>query len=134
MAPLSAVLGISQMQQLELFVKKRIRMAKAYTKFLRERGITCPSVPEDGTNVFYRYLISTRANIPKLIQRMSAGGIEFGRGVYPPLHYWTGTSSDQFPGASKCARTILSIPLYPSMIGREKDSVLSAVARVLGAD
>ncbi len=119
MSGLQAALGLSQWRQLPKFIARRVALAQRYTERFRRIGIDCPDVPKDGSNVFYRYMISAPGRVMELIPRLSERGIELGRGVYPPLHVLLGLESQRFPGAMKCIEQLISVPLYPSL--RETD-------------
>lgn len=125
MSGLQAALGLSQWRQLPKFIERRVSLAQRYTELFRRIGVECPDVPQDGSNVFYRYMISVPGRVLELIARLSEKGIELGRGVYPPLHVLLGLDSSRFPGAMRCIEQLISVPLYPAL--READ-----VAHLLG--
>jgi dTDP-4-amino-4,6-dideoxygalactose transaminase len=50
-----------------------------------------------------------------LLEDLLRLGIQAGRGVYPPLHQLLDLSDNEFPHTSACARTLVSVPLYPSL-------------------
>jgi perosamine synthetase len=131
MSGLQATLALSQWKQLPQFIKRRLQLARTYTKTFEELGIACSSVPRDGSNVFYRYLISAPGRVNDLLDALARDGIELGRGVFPPLHLLLGLPNKKFPGAMQCAGSILSIPLYPSLTDADSDHLLERVGNHL---
>ena len=131
MSGLQATLALSQWKQLPRFIKRRLQLARRYSETFAELGISCPSVPRDGSNVFYRYLISVPGSVNRLIDAMAREDVELGRGVFPPLHLLLGLPDKKFPGAMKCAGSIISVPLYPSLTDAAATCMLDSVARHL---
>jgi len=131
MSGLQAALGLSQWRQLPKFIAQRLRLARRYTRALRRIGVQCPEVPRDGSNVFYRYMVSVPGRVTELIARLAERGIELGRGVYPPLHVLLGLPSACFPGARSCVEQLISVPLYPSLKSEEADYLLLAMEEEL---
>ncbi len=115
MSGLQAALGLSQWTQLPEFIERRIVLARRYTQAFQQWGMLCPDVPTDGSNVFYRYMIPVPGDVPELIARLAAKGIELGRGVFPPLHVLLGLPDKNFPGAMQCVNSLISVPLYPAL-------------------
>jgi perosamine synthetase len=131
MSGLQATLALSQWKQLPRFIKRRLQLARRYSETFAKLGISCPSVPEDGSNVFYRYLISVPGKVNRLIDAMAREDVELGRGVFPPLHLLLGLSDKQFSGAMECAGSIISVPLYPSLSDAAATRLLDSVGRHL---
>jgi dTDP-4-amino-4,6-dideoxygalactose transaminase len=52
------------------------------------------------------------------------------RGVDTLLHREAGLDRAAFPGAEACFATTVSIPIYPSLSGSERDRVLAAARAV----
>lgn len=131
MSGLQATLALSQWKQLPRFIKRRLELARRYTETFEKLGISCPSVPKDGSNVFYRYLISVPGRVNSLIHAMAREGMELGRGVFPPLHLLLGLQNKQFSGAMQCAGSIISVPLYPTLTDADATRLLDRVGRHL---
>jgi len=123
MTSMQAALGNSQLSQFDLFLERRLALATRYTNRFELAGIDCPEVPGDGSNVFFRYLIAAPGRVERTLRSLSERGIEGGRGVYPPLHMLLGLGGDGFPGAARCAATLLSVPVHPSITDDEADYV-----------
>ncbi len=131
MSGLAAALARSQWRQLSSFIARRIELAAQYTYFFSQAGVECPTVPVDGSNVFYRYLIAVPGRVTELIERSASQGIELGRGVYPPLHVLLGLDAASFPGAAHCVERLISIPLYPALEAGDVARLLAAMKEAL---
>lgn len=122
-----AALGISQLRQLDGFIVRRQQLARRYTEAFEAAGIPCPTVPEDRSNVFFRYLIQVRPSVTAQIERLRATHIQAGRGVYPPLHYLLDLPDTDFPGATGCVNTLLSVPIHPSLTDADAAYILASL-------
>jgi perosamine synthetase len=131
MSGLQATLALSQWKQIPRFIKRRLQLAGRYSETFAKLGISCPSVPKDGSNVFYRYLISVPGRVNRLIDAMAKEDVELGRGVFPPLHLLLGLPDKQFSGAMECVGSIISVPLYPSLSDAAATRMLDSVGRHL---
>lgn len=127
MSALQAALGMSQLGQLESFIARRRQLARRYTVTFREAGIICPNVPDDDSNVFFRYLIRVQRPVVPVIERLRTLQIQAGRGVYPPLHGLLDLPDADFPGAMDCVRSLLSVPLHPGLTDADVERLLPAV-------
>ncbi len=128
----AAALGRSQLAKLPAFIARRRELAARYTARLgRIAGLRVPAV-DDRPNVFHRYLVAREgADVIDLIRQFADAGIEVGRGVYPPLHRYLGLPNDDFPGAERAIRTLLSIPIYPALSDKQVERLLQVSEEVL---
>lgn len=127
MAPLAAVLGVSQLRRLPSMVSRRREIAGRYTERFTQHGIVCPDAGTPG--VFFRYLIDV-ADPAAAVSRLAELGVIAGRGVNPLLHRLFGLGDDGFPGACSANGRLLSVPCYPSLDDVSVARVYNAVARV----
>jgi dTDP-4-amino-4,6-dideoxygalactose transaminase len=97
------------------FVQRRRALAHLYTERFAKAGVTCPEPEECPDNVFFRYLIDGARPCVPLLEDLLRVGIQAGRGVDPPLHQLLDLDDNEFPNTSACARTLVSVPLYPSL-------------------
>lgn len=132
MSELQAALGNSQLAQLDEFVDRRRSVARRYTNAFRGVSIECPDVPEELSNVFFRYLVATDLPVVEALNGLRAQEIEAGRGVFPPIHVLTGAADEAFPGATWCTDRLVSVPVHPSLDDEEVDMVERAVLLALG--
>jgi len=128
MTDLQAALGISQLESLPLFLKKRKDIALQYFRWLRKLPMVLPIQPRDRNHIFYRYVVQIEGNLNRYIELLQKEGVFCERPVYRPLHHYLGL--DNFPETDKVWNTALSIPIYPSLKEPEVQRVIEAVKNV----
>lgn len=133
MSELQAALGNSQLGQLDDFIRERQALARRYTARFRSVGIDCPDVPDDSSNVFYRYLVSASGKASQAVGRLRTAGIEAGRGVFPPIHVLAGGNDADFPGATWCTEQLVSVPVHPSLDESSVGTIERGIVRVLAS-
>ena len=125
---INATLGLSQLKRIGTFVKKRKEIAKIYTdEFLHLKRIELPD-PLYKPNIFFRYIVNLKERHPiDILNFLLKKGIEGGRGVYPPLHYYKQNQSNNknYPVTEYALNHLLSLPLYPSL----KESEIMYIAK-----
>lgn len=130
MSPSQAVLGLSQLQQLDSFIERRQEIARVYTARFQYEGIECPNL---GTgSVFFRYLVGTSADAPEdVVEALTDDGIEAGRGVWPPLHQLDAIAmtrlSEMFPLATSACARLVSVPCHPELTDSQVGYICNAV-------
>jgi dTDP-4-amino-4,6-dideoxygalactose transaminase len=127
---IAAALGLSQFNKIQDFVEKRRELAVRYTERLSQISrIKCPRV--NSSNIFYRYLVSVEnSEVITIIKKFTEAEIEAGRGVYPALHNYLGKLPEDFPGAERALKTLVSIPLFPSLSEEEVEYLMQVCERV----
>lgn len=122
-----AMLGLTQLAQLDAFIARRQDLAHRYSEAFKPAGIECPD--QDTGSVFFRYLIRVEGR-DRRIKRLARRGIEAGRGVSPPLHRLERMRDEDFPGTTRASDTLLSIPCHPAVTDSEADLIIDAVKEV----
>lgn len=139
MMDLQAAIGIHQLDELEMFIKKRTHLAERYFSLLRNmEEITLPNLP----SYSYRHnwhlftiLINpekTKLTRNEFIQAMKEKNIGLGL-HYEPSHLFTyyreqfGFKEGDFPQAEKVGANIVSLPLFPDMIEKDQDRVVATM-------
>jgi dTDP-4-amino-4,6-dideoxygalactose transaminase len=132
LSDIAAALGRSQLRKLTSMIARRRELARRYTARLSPlEHLGVPAVA-DRANVFHRYLVAVpEGRVPGVIRRFAAAGIEAGRGVFPPLHRYLRLAPEEYAGAERAVRTLVSIPLYPSLSDEEADVILDASEAIL---
>lgn len=132
---INASLGLSQLKKVESFVKKRKEIAKIYTdEFLHLKGIELPD-PSYKSNIFFRYMVNLKERHPiDILNFLLKKGIEGGRGVYPPLHYYEQNqiNNREYPTIEHALNHLVSIPLYPSLTESEVMYIIKCFKDSLG--
>jgi len=128
---LQAALGISQLSQLLLLLKRRNAIAKKYDEAFSRTSLNLP--PTIKGEIKFRYII--RTNTPKefetLQKKLKEKGIAAYQPVFKPLHICLGSESKLFPNTEEAQSTSLSIPIYPSLTDEEVDYVIKSVKESL---
>ena len=129
LSDINAALGISQLEKLNTFVKKRQFIAKRYEAALtRTDFYTWSSVKGEKPN-FYRFVLGSLKPFPYYIKKLKKKKIHAISPIepYQLLHRYLKQSSKQFPIAEVIARQLFSIPIYPAL----KPSEVSRISLAL---
>ena len=142
----AARVGLGQLPRLDEFNAKRRDLARAYFELLdapagRALGLGLP--PRDFTSgnwhMFQVVLPEERLAIPRaeVMAQLHAAGI--GTGVhYPAIHLFAvyrrlGWKDGDFPLAEATCRSILTLPLFPTMTRADAVRVVDTLAAILSA-
>lgn len=112
---LPAALALSQFKKLESFVFKRKQIAIIYDNYFKEN----PNIRIDFTNkedaCYYRYPVMLNTELEIVKSKMEQKGIQCGYGVLEGLHQRINLKSSNFPNTESNLKTILSLPIYPTL-------------------
>ncbi|MBD2813267.1 DegT/DnrJ/EryC1/StrS family aminotransferase [Xenorhabdus sp. Flor] len=142
MPDICAAIGIHQLKKIDLFQKKREKMAKFYDEELKNLPLILPAKPlnSDSQHAWHLYPIRLKDEVKisrdDFIIKMSEKNI--GCSVhFIPLHkhpIWRDTYSlcdKDFPVAEKNFHKIVSIPLYTKMTKDDQIRVINAIKEIL---
>ncbi len=125
---LNAYLGISQLNQLNQFVKKRKNIASVYGRLLK--GVAkLPVLYKE--NIFWRYAIEINKNPIEIVKEAAKYEIEIGRGVYPPIHQYLKMNDELFPNTKKAISSLIVLPIYPSLTNKEINYLIKVLKKIL---
>jgi dTDP-4-amino-4,6-dideoxygalactose transaminase len=142
----AARVGLGQLPQLDAFNARRRELARAYferldTPALRACGLELPPADfaQSNWHMFQVVLPLERMTITRAetMERLHAAGI--GTGVhYPAIHLFAvyrrlGWNEGDFPIAERVGRSILSLPLFPTMTRDDVARVAGALTALLTA-
>ncbi len=133
MTDIEAALGLSQLRKLDYFISRRREIAATYDRILRDYGVEIPYRRNGSTHVFYRYILKTNKTgktVEEIIRRLDVRGIESKRPVFKPLHQYLHLDSREYPNTEEAHRTVVSIPIYPSLNQEQVEYIARNVGEV----
>ncbi len=140
MTDIAASLGLSQMQKLEVFVKKRQNLANLYDKALKGLPLTTQTQPNKIKSSFHLYpirldLSKTGKTQRKVYDELFEMGIAVNIHYIPvyrqPFYEDLGFKEGYCPEAENYFKEALSIPIFPSMSLEDHNRVVVALKRIL---
>lgn len=142
MTDIQAALGIHQLRRLDSFIARRRELARRYdSAFADLEEIQIPPQAPGQFNVYHLYPIRLReeltgmdrsAVIEKLKDERIGASVHFIPLHRHPFYRDTyGYRPEDFPGAERYYRGLLSLPLYPKMTDQDGDDVIRAVRGIV---
>jgi len=126
MTDISGSLARRKLKELPVVVRKRALLARKYDEVFGEKSLRLQSPQIQA--VCSRYIVETSRAIDTVLEGAMACGITCTRPVWRPLHYSIG---GECPNAKMLDKTLVSVPLYPSLTGREVRKILAKVPKLL---
>ena len=142
MTEIQAALGISQLQRLDEYVKKRHKLATRYDALLKNMPLTTPRQHPDNYSAFHLYVIRLRSedicdghrNVFESLQEQGIGvNVHYIPVHTQPYYRSFGFCDGDFPVAEHYYREAISLPIYPTLSESQQDKVVRALSRSIGA-
>ena len=140
----AARLGLGQLARLNEFTRMRRELAREYFKLLSGPdasalglGLPVADFTQSNWHMFQVTLPDGSRSRAEIMEKLTALGI--GTGVhYPAIHLFTlycelGWKAGDFPHAECAGRTLLTLPLFPTMTADDVNRVVDALIKVLQA-
>ena len=128
MSDIQAALGYNQLQKLDNFIEKRRKIADIYYDILSNSEYV---LPEKENHIFYRFIIQTKGNIQKYIEEALKYGIILRQPIAPAaLHQQLNLHKNKYPVTEKLMKTLISIPIYPSLTEEDAIYIASTIKRL----
>ena len=140
----AARVGLGQLARLDEFTRLRCELAREYFKLLdcpeiHALGLALPlaDFTQSNWHMFQVMLPDGGRSRAEIMDKLTALGI--GTGVhYPAIHLFTlyrtlGWKAGDFPHAERAGRTLLTLPLFPTMTADDVNRVVDALTHVLQA-
>ncbi len=135
---IQAALGLSQLQRLDDYVRRRHELAERYNTLLSKLPIIVPWQSPNSYSAMHLYVI--RLNLDKINTTHRAVFEtlrQMGIGVnlhYIPIHtqpYYQAMGFEQgdFPEAERYYNEAISLPIFPTMTEQQQDQVVSALEK-----
>ncbi len=129
----ACALGISQMDKLDGFVKKRKEIAKRYDEAFADCDEVITPYQKPGCdNSYHLYVIRVAKNIRKeVFDKLRNAGIGVNVHYLPvymhPYYREHGYENEYLPVAEETYNTMISIPMYPALSKEQQDYVIEQI-------
>lgn len=128
MTDMQAAMGLSQLEQLPDFIRRRRVIAHHYYSSFEQLPVALPL--RDEGHIYYRYIIGLREDVRPKIDALEGKEIMCAMPVYMPIHSYLKLSG--YPVTEKIWKGSLSIPIYPSLKEEDIRRVVYEVLDLLG--
>ena len=138
---LLCALGISQMNKIDLFIKRRQEIAKVYDEKLKSFNNYLVPLRQKCESAYHIYVIKLNLQNLKvdrntIFKALKAEGI--GVNVhYMPIHlhpYYKnnlGTYNGMMPVAEKVYKQIITLPIFPTMTEKNIEEVVNSIKKII---
>ena len=140
MSDIHAALGLSQMNRLEDYVKRRNTIAQIYDTELKQLPLITPQVNSNCYSTYHLYVIRLQQKKTDL-SRLDVFNSLRKKGIGVNIHYIPifmhpyyqnlKFSANEFPNSIKYYNEALSLPIFPSMTEDDQQQVIDALFDVL---
>lgn len=141
MTDLQATLGLSQLNKIDYFVKRRREIAEQYnTAFSDMSQVTIPYQSAEANSSWHLYMLclnleSLKVGRREIFDALRAENIgvhvHYIPVYYQPYYEKIGYEKGICPVAEKWYEAALTLPLFPKMTDNDTDSVIEAVKKVI---
>lgn len=138
---IQCALGISQLNKIDKFLRRRREIAEKYNEYLKDiDGIVLPYQEEYIKSSWHLYVIQLelekfkvgRREIFEALKAENIGvNVHYIPVYYHPYYQKLGYKKGLCPNAEKLYERIITIPLYPKMTDKDVKDVVEALDRVL---
>lgn len=138
MTDLQAALGVSQLNRLETFVKKRNALANRYHELLVDLPLRMPVVKDFSYSSWHLFVIRLHdaARRRQLFESLRTSGIGVNVHYIPihlqPYYQKLGFAYGDFPESEAYYESAISIPLFADLELSDQDLVVAEISRGLG--
>ena len=135
MNDIQSALGISQLKNLNIFVKKRNKIAKFYCNQLKNLPIKFQKIEKNFYSTYNLFIIKLDVKYKYLHKKFF--NYLRSKNMYVNLHYLPihlqpfyrkfGFKKNQFPVAEEYSETAMSIPIYPNLKKEEQIKIINYI-------
>jgi perosamine synthetase len=128
---LPSALALSQFKKIDSFITRRKKIADIYdSAFKSETGIFI-DFENKNDSCYYRYPVRLNMDIEYVKTKMAEKGIQCGYGVLEGLHQLSRINNKRFPNTEHNLKTILSLPIYPSLTEDEAKYIAESLINII---
>ena len=131
MTNLPAALAMSQLNNIKSFIDIRKEIALLYDNYFTERQDIKIDFENKSDACYYRYPVRLKKDINLVKKRMLDHGIICGYGVLEGMHQMLKLPTDNFTNTEYNLKSILSLPIYPSLNNDEITYIADTLIKVL---
>jgi len=139
MTDLQAALGISQMERLDDYIKRRHAIAECYNTELENLPFKLPQQMEYGYSSYHLYVIrinlSAKISHKAIFEELRENGILVNLHYIPvhtqPYYQKLGFRVGDYPEAEAYYREAISLPMYPNLSDDEQGYVIRTLQKVM---
>jgi len=139
MNDIQSALGINQLKNLNIFLRRRNKIAKIYQKYLKKLPLKFQKVEKNFYSSYHLFIIKLDAKYKhlhkKLFNHLRARKI-FVNLHYLPIHLQPfyrkfGFKKKQFPTSEEYSESAISIPIYPNLKKKEQIKIIKIIINFL---
>ena len=129
-----AVLSV-KLKRLDDFNRRRIELAKVYSKGLAGTPVVLPNSEKDKTHVYHLYVVQTDRR-DEVREHLNEQGIGTGIHFPIPIHLcdafrYLGYKEGDFPVSEALSRRVVSLPMYPQLKEEQVELTSKTIAEFL---
>jgi perosamine synthetase len=128
MPDMSCALAQVQLRRLPEFVSRRTEIARLYDEALEGESYRVLRAAEGCRGTWWRYLVAVAGDPEHAVEHGQANGV----GLSRPVSGRRWEASGSFPVSDRLHRTLVSVPIYPSLTDSEVDRVRRTLRQVMG--
>ena len=135
MNDIQSALGISQLKNLNIFLRKRNKIAKFYYDHLKNLPIKFQKIEKNFYSTYHLFIIKLDVKYKYLHKKFF--NYLRSKNMYVNLHYLPihlqpfyrkfGFKKNQFPVAEEYSETAISIPIYPDLKKKEQIKIINYI-------
>tara|TARA_B100001121_G_C18676373_1_gene616421 strand:+ start:447 stop:1586 length:1140 start_codon:yes stop_codon:yes gene_type:complete len=132
-----AALGISQLKKLDLFIKKRNKIARIYDKHFSKMNLGIPIRNKKIISSYHLYILNlkNKYNYKKIFKRIIDNNIQINLHYIPvhthPYFRENGFRLSQFPESENYSKNCISLPIYPDLTLSNQIKVIKTIKKAL---
>ena len=140
MTDIHAALGLSQMNRLEDYIKRRNTIAQSYDTALQQLPLITPQVNSNCYSTYHLYVIrlqQKRTDLSRLDVFVSLRKKGIGVNIHyipifmHPYYQKFKFAASEFPNSIKYYNEAISLPIFPSMTENDQEKVIDTLFEVL---